>query len=295
MSMAGPPGGNPPPQYEFRKVVSQAPRQERDPDLPGEFLIGQVIERAFSIVVANIIPFGILVILATGFSFSYTFVTWNLGQFGNSTVGYLLAISDEIVSSLLSYLLAAALAFGTFQKLAGRDVVRVRDCLLRAVNRLLPLVVVAAFAWVALVLVDYLINFIFGSGGIFIAVLAKIVLYSIVSAILWVAVPVAVFEREANKKSGGFYSVLRGINLINGYGRKIFGIALLFIILNIAIPFALGVFLVPIASAGVFEIFAVVLAASIGALSAAAAAVSYQKLRELKEGVSAEEIAAESE
>lgn len=230
----------------------------------GTFGVGDILSQTFSVFFANLLPFCLLAALALLPLFAYrgALLALLIAPSGlNRWTGYAL-------TTLCSNLGTAAITYGVLQQLRGAETT-VGDCVRRGASSLLPvlgLVVVQGLAvW----------------GGLLLCLIPGIVL-----SLQWeVSIPVAVTERkgigEAMSRSSFLTDGLRGD--IFGVRAAIFVVELaLFALLRLVRP-ANPVLAQAVIGAG--EVLTV-------ALTATSAAVIYHRLRNLKEGLDTEGVAA---
>jgi len=243
------------------------------------FRVGRVLTQSFSVFFRNIVPFGLLALVVTSPTYLYQmfagvpdFTDLETMQ-GYSGASVVLAI----VGFLLTYLVTAALVYGTLQDLRGEKV-SVSDCFTQGLARMFPVTGVAIVTLIVMALAFVLL----------------IVPGFIAITVLWVTIPVAVVERR------GLGSLARSAELTKGYRWPIlglflvtaviiFGVAMLFGIAGAAIMFGGG----GLTEASYTGLLAVDWLA--GAISAAFGAivyaVSYHDLRIDKEGLDTNQIA----
>lgn len=292
MSMTGAPWEQPPQQPDYRRAVKTAPAPQRGPrDIDG----GEIFNQAFSVISANIIPFGVLTI---GFFAIETLVIPFFSgmlvspfQSSNSSIGFLLDLFVDLPPYLVASLLLAALAHGTFQALAGQHV-SVRDSTLRGFVRIRAVAGIAVIAWAAAFLIKLIFTFFSPIliDALWLAIPATTILNALAATILWVAIPAAIIEG-----GGGFDSLFRSLELITGYRWKFFLIAVIFAMMDQALRYISILFLAPVDSLVFLLVINLALAAAIVMLNAVVSAISYQKLRAVKEGIGVDEIAAVSD
>lgn len=234
-----------------------------------EFRVGSVLGTGFSILFKNIVPFGLLSLLVMSPTYIYALavdpqIYLDETEFGGVGSGI------NIVESLLSYFLAAALVYGTFQELRGRHA-GLGACMSRGLALIFPVIGVTILTGLAVGLATML----FVIPGL------------IVMTMLWVVVPAAVIE-----KPGVINSLSRSAELTKGYRWQIFGIIVLVTVIAFAGVFLLFMVLAAIANPTVFVLGELVVTAFFTALWAVVSAVGYHDLRVVKEGVGIEEIAA---
>ena len=242
----------------------------------GEFRVGSVLGRSFSILFKNIVPFGLLsvVVMAPTYIFAIAVNPMiYLGESGSPMV----TLAINVIETLLSYLVYGALVYGTFQELRGRRA-SLGDCFSRGMAVMFPIFGVA-------IVVGLLTG---------LATLALVIPGLIVATMLWVAIPAAVIEKT------GLSSLARSSELTKGHRWKVFFIIVLLFIFGfvLAIGVITGATTVAVATAsngGSWTISVVALllvTAFVTALSAVVSAVGYHDLRVAKEGVDVEQIAA---
>ncbi len=242
-----------------------------------EFRVGNVLGRGFSILLKNIVPFGLLALLVSSPPTIYALVSGGPSTMEASeameagTIGTILSI----VSFLLGYLVTAVLVYGTIRELRG-DRASIGDCIKGGLAVLLPVIGVAIVAGLATLVGSVLL----------------IIPGVIVFVVLWVAIPAAVVERP-----GVFASLSRSAELTKGHRWQIFGLVLLLValgaIVTLVVAAAMGG-LTAYTQSGSTPILLINLAISafFVALWAVVSAVSYHDLRVAKEGIGTEDIAA---
>jgi hypothetical protein len=227
-----------------------------------QFSFGTVISDSISVFFANLVPFCVvaLILLLPLLAYNLAVIGTPDPSAGAYSAGGLLAI---VIQMVLSQLMAATIAFGTFQYLRGQPI-SIGDSLSRGLSLILPVLGVAI-----------LVGLITGIG-----MLLLVVPGIIASVMLWVAIPAAVVERP-----GVIDSLKRSVELTKGYRWTIFGILIVIGIVLIIITFVLSYILLSAAGYTVYNIGIWVLQAVMGAFSATAAAVGYYYLRGAKEGI----------
>jgi hypothetical protein len=235
----------------------------------GEFRIGRVLSKGFTILFRNIVPFGLIALLAMSPPLLYALAVDPWILLGDDVhPGTELVI--RIVEGLLGSFLAAAVVYGTAQDLRGRRA-GTGACIGRGLAVMLQ---VLGVAFVAGLLIG-------------LATLLFIVPGLIVATMLWVAIPVAVMEKN------GLSALSRSSALTRGYRWKVFGlIVLLYLILVVPI---VGVgFLMVLFEENIMIVNAALMGvvAFYYALSAVVSTVGYHELRLVKEGAGMDEIAA---
>lgn len=273
MSMSGTPWDRPPQQPEFRKISRVPTVPRRNPRGTGRFMIGEVLGQTFSVVLANIIPFGSLAVLVTAPPYLYAFLFDPQLALASMDFSYGMpwkTITFSIFDYLLTYLVSAALVYGTFQEIRGRRA-SLGDCINTGVALIFPVVGVSALAGIAT----------------FLGMLAFVIPGVIVMIVLWVAIPAAVIERQ-----GVFKSLSRSANLTSGYRWKIFFIAVILFVVAVIASFVAEFFISLFASLRAAVLVNFFLFAAIALVSGVVSAISYHQLRLAKEGADINEIAA---
>ena len=264
-----------------------------------EFRVGSVLARGFTILFHNIIPFGLLAILfsAPFFVFVMVAVPLVIGEAMNqesinTTSFWVVSVSGIFLYVLLYLLFNATLVYGTIRELRGSRA-RLRECIVRGLGLVLPVIVVAILMWLAMVLTA--IVSIFGVGFVgglvgapFIAIPAFLISEAIVVTILWVAIPATVVERP-----GVLRSLRRSAQLTKGSRWRVFGIIVILFVITIVVSAIEGLLAgAATESQIVGSVLSWIVIAFFSALYAVVSAVSYHDLRIAKEGGDAEQIAA---
>jgi hypothetical protein len=175
---------------------------------------------------------------------------------------------STVLQMALGSVAAGALTFGVLQALRGKPI-SLGECISTGFARLLPVLGVS-----------FLVALCVLGGFILLIVPGFIVL-----CMLTVAVPVAVIE-----KPGVMASLRRSAALTKGFKGTIFAIYFVLWLLGILIGFVVAIPLVTMGLLGALLTTAASLVVS-GALQAALPAVIYQRLRDIKEGASVEDLA----
>jgi len=261
------------------------------------FRVGDVISQSFQTTIRNIIPFGILAIIAvvivvvlfllvgTVFGISIPVSPGMMqpgAQMPGIGAGFVVGI---IIVALLAFAIymgvMAAITYGTVQDLRGQPV-SIGGLLQSAVSLVPPVIgtfIVLLGVFLGLAIVAVILAFIPILG-----MLADIVLFVFVYIIFWVVIPVAVAERQ-----GPVANLKRSIELTKGNRWRILGIILLLIVISICISLIsiVFMFLGPI----IGGIVQGLLNAVFMVFSAVLVAVGYYRLRVAKEGVDIGDIA----
>jgi hypothetical protein len=258
-----------------------------------EFRTGSVIARSFSVFFRNIAPFGLLALVLTSPTYVYAILAGpsDLAEIGEFEAGVGTQLVVGIIEILLTYLVTAALVYGTIQDLKNRKV-SVGDCFSQGLARMLPALGVAIVSGLVTLLAAIPIIF---AAFIPLAIPILAIPAVIVLIMLWVAIPVAVVERR------GINSLGRSTELTKGYRWRIFFVLLILIAILIAMSLLVGVAIAGMAIGGSGEMSTTItgavvmewiLSALISAFLAVTYAVSYHDLRVAKEGVDTDQIAA---
>lgn len=239
------------------------------PSVKVEFRIGRVLSLGIAILFRNILPFGLISLMAAvpGFVYVLAVDPWILLADDQSPgTEFVVNIAETLLGSFLS----AAVVYGTAQDLRGRRA-GMAACIGRGLAVMVPVLGVA-----------FVTGLLIG-----LASMALIVPGLIVATMLWVAIPAAVMERR------GLSALSRSLSLTRGYRWKVFGlIVLLSIVLVTPI---LGVYIVAEEFQDNVMPLNGILMALIALYYAATATIStvgYHELRLIKEGASVDEIAA---
>jgi len=276
-----------------RRHVGRARRSSRT------YRIGDVVGKAFSVWLANIVPFSILAIVVTSpllaLDLAVVFGGFEVPG-GTVILGYTsYDLFYELVSFVLQQFLSATLMFGVFQRLRSRQV-SIGDSISRGLSCLGPALGVGLIVTIALgvtALPASLVSLVANGDSLF--VLAggplSLVAFAYVGSSLIASVPSAVVE-----KSGVVGALKRSVALTSGSRIDVIGTILLFFLLLslISIPLGLasGLLSSSVADPNVVMILEALMNAPLQALMAAVIAVIYHDLRVAKEGIDTEELAA---
>jgi hypothetical protein len=232
----------------------------------GDFRVGQVISRSFTLLfrhfltffIVTLIAFSPLLLLRQGSATAETDPVQALITLG---LGFVLLM-------VLSMFSSAIILHGTFQDMRNRPV-NLLESLKVAFRRFLPLLVLAMLESVLMVL------------GLILLIVPGLILYT-----MWlVAVAACVVER-----TGPWRSLRRSQELTKGHRWKIFGLFLLLILLSLINPL-LQLALTAAAGATAGAIGNAIWTAIGSAFSSVVIAVTYYDLRVAKEGIDIEQIA----
>jgi hypothetical protein len=237
----------------------------------GDFRVGRVFNRTFTVLSRNLLPFCIVTAIASLPNFLYAQV--GAGPAGTTAVdpgaSAIRLVVGVILSIVLSALAQAIVLYGAFEDMRGKPVNLIESTKI-GLGRILPVIVVAI-------------------GSAILAGLAMILLIVpglIVMTMLLVATPACVVERL-----GPFKSMGRSAQLTKGHRWKVFGLWIVTIIVGGITQVAL----VRLAAIGGYPLQLLVqfvVGAVWGAFYAILAVVTYHDLRVAKEGVDTDQIAA---
>jgi uncharacterized membrane protein len=231
----------------------------------GEFRVGQVLNRTFSVLSRNLLPFCLVTAIAylPNFFFLGTQgATMSPGQRGS------LLFAGVIISIVLSALSEAIVLFGAFEDMRGRPVNLIESFKV-GLARFFPVVGVAL-----------LVALLTGLAAILLVIPAFIVL-----TMLFVAMPVCIVEQLGPVKSLG-----RSAALTKGNRWKIFGLWLLVMIVTLIGTVVIGA-ISYVGGVAVSLVLRLIWGALAGAFNAIMVVVTYHDLRVAKEGVDTDRIA----
>ncbi len=231
----------------------------------GEFRVGDVLLRGLRILAHNFAPFGLLALGFTAPPFIYAWA---------SPVAEAVSTGDiaiRLVDVLLTYLLTAALVYGTVRELRGSRA-SLSESVSRGLCLVFPVIGVAVVAGVATAVGSLLL----------------VIPGLIVASMLWVAVPVAVIERP-----GVFASLRRSAELTKGKRWQVFAIIVVIFVFAVVVASVMAAIIDAVTkSPTVVSLMSWVVTALFTALGAVVSAVSYHDLRIAKEGGDVQQIAA---
>jgi uncharacterized membrane protein len=245
----------------------------------GDFRVGKVIRRAWSVFSRNFVTFMLIIGIA---NLPSVFITQPaLGTAASPAAN--LSLTFFVVLFLvvvLSTLGQAMVLYGAFQNMRGRPV-SLADCLTVGLRRFFPIIGLTICIILALGFASILLVF-----------------PALMLAMMWfVATPVCVVEQL-----GPFRSMGRSRELTKGHRWRLFGLVLLILIPAVIVGAIVGVMLFIVGASGFLTLNAV-LASSIGkliglvwkaawgAFLAVVIAMTYHDLRVAKEGLTTEQIA----
>jgi hypothetical protein len=231
----------------------------------GDFRVGKVLNRTFSVLSRNLLPFCIVTVVANLPNVLLFRPTASAVPSRHTAVVLFAGVIVAIVFSALS---EAIVLFGAFEDMRGRQVDLIAS-LKVGLNRFFPVLGVAI-----------LVALLCGLSAILLIFPAFIVM-----TMLFVAMPACIVEQL-----GPVNSMKRSSELTKGHRWKIFGLWLLVMIvagIGSLIPKAFTAF----GGASVGLILELVWAALTGAFNAVMVVVTYHDLRVAKEGVDTDQIA----
>ena len=239
-----------------------------------EFRVGEVLSKSISTLMKNVVPMGTTAIIF--YSPLLIFELFFLYQLSVSDVDRdkiesIYMASNIILWIFLTFLITAALAYGTLQELRGNRV-STGDCLRRGLATVFPVLGVAFLE----------------SLGIILGTVAFVLPGVILMAMWWVAIPVAVIERP-----GIIESLKRSAALTKGHRWGIFGLVFLLNTLDkIVGKVTDNLYEIATTLSEVLAITVLLFLVStvLAAVSAVTAAVGYYHLRAEKEGIGVDDI-----
>ncbi len=246
-------------------------------NVSNEFRVGDTLSVTFSVFFKKFIPLNILVLI-----FQVPMLIWSVssGMFTTSieNPGALAAnfgtelIWVLIVSIILSLASAAAVTYGVFLEITGRNI-NIGECLSKSISVLLPVIFAGIISYIILVV-----------GTILLIVPGIFALMC-----LFVVIPVVVVEQP-----GVFRSLGRSAELTKGNRWSILGLFIVMIAISIGLGLVsqfvtllflgMGMSIVAIVISTIVQVITTTFFLIIGA-------VTYNNLRKSKEGISSDEIA----
>lgn len=267
--------------------ASQSPRFAE-----GDFRVGRVISRAFSVLSRNFLTFFIVTTVAY---LPVLLLLWGIADaVSGSGVGIAVVFFAVFLLIALFMLSQAIVLHGAFQDMRSRPVSLV-ESLGVGLRRFLPLIgltLVVVLVALACGLLAMLISFLVGTiaGGVIAGVLsgALVAIAGVTLWIMWfVGTPACVVERL-----GPLVSLRRSSQLTKGHRWKIFGLMLVMVVLSIIASMVLEYILGAVGGIVLVAIRTLIWNGIWGAFYAVAVAVTYHDLRVAKEGTNIEQIAA---
>jgi hypothetical protein len=233
----------------------------------GDFSVGQVLNRTFSVLSRNLLPFSVVTAVANLPSLLLFRPAASGGVPSGHTV--LLILASVIVAVVLSALAEAVVLFGAFEDMRGRRVDLIASMKV-GLSRVLPVLGVAL-----------LVGLLSGLSAILLIFPAFIVV-----TMLFVAMPVCIVEQL-----GPVASLKRSSQLTKGHRWKIFGLWLLVMIAAGVVSLILSKIAGTLGGPAAAMIVELGWNALAGAFNAVMVVVTYHDLRVAKEGVDTDQIA----
>ena len=232
----------------------------------GEFRVGRVLTRTFSVLSRNLLPF--CVVTAIAYLPTLVFLAEQRQGMDAGRAALLLGVST-LLAIALNALSEAIVLFGAFEDMRGRPV-NLMASVRVGLSRLLPVLGVAL-----------LVALFAGLSAVLLVIPAFIVM-----TMLFVAMPACVVEQL-----GPMQSLRRSRELTKGHRWAIFGLWFL-----VTIIIAIGGNMVRLVGSliggiGVSLLFSLIWGALAGAFNAIMVVVAYHDLRVAKEGVDTDKIA----
>jgi hypothetical protein len=231
----------------------------------GEFQVGQVLNRTFSVLSRNLLPF--CVVTAIAYLPNFLFEGGQATDMTPGERGTVLFVGI-VVAIVLAALSEAIVLFGAFEDMRGRPV-NLMESLKVGLGRFFPVIGVAL-----------LVALLTGLAAILLVIPAFFVV-----TILFVAMPVCIVERLGPVKSLG-----RSAELTKGNRWKIFGLWLLVTVVTLIGTALIGA-ISYVTGLAVGLVLKLVWGALAGAFNAIMVVVTYHDLRVAKEGVDTDRIA----
>ncbi len=276
---------------------SKAPRPKRRRKWVPRLSVGRVLSDGLGVYLRNFVAFSMVTIVIFGVLIVLQVVQLK-GALAGEGVGNTLTFVRIPLSLGLPFVLSGALAYGVFQELRQRRAT-IGDCIGVGLRRLLPVLGVALILVVMLGVVFGMAGGAFGvffsldaDTGIVLLLVILSIAASVVAAALmcvfYVAVPAAVVEEV-----GPMQALARSKSLTQGSRWAIFGILFVLFMLEQLALFLLRMFLPPdviVSMGGLFLTLPLVIV--FGAWKATCSTTAYYYLRQEKEGVGIDDLAA---
>jgi hypothetical protein len=245
----------------------------------GDFRLGQVLSRAWSVYSRNFLTFMVIIGIANLPPLLIPQSAVGTSASPNLSLTYFALL---LLTLVLSTLGQAMVLYGAFQGMRGRPV-SLADCVKAGLSRFFPLIGLAVTIVLALIFAFILLIF-----------------PALMLSMMWfVATPVCVVERV-----GPFRSLGRSRELTKGHRWRIFGLVLVILIpafiigaiVGVVTLFTLGpsgfLTLDTALTSSLAKLITLVWKATWGAFFATAITVTYHDLRVAKEGLTTDQIAA---
>jgi hypothetical protein len=230
----------------------------------GDFRVGRVINRTFSVLSRNFLPFFCVTAITSLPSLLLLKNPATVDDLSQSWQPMLLGVFLAIVLGVLSQ---AIVLYGAFQDMRGRPV-NLLESFQVGLHRFFPIIGLA------------IVMTVLGMIGFMLLIIPGLILFT-----MWaVATPACVVEQL-----GPLRSMARSSQLTKGHRWKIFGLVLLLFAANFVVTILLDAVLGAVG--GVSFIGGLIWNGIWGAYYAIAAVVTYHELRVAKEGIDIEQIA----
>ena len=240
-----------------------------------QFSVGEILSKTFSITLKGFVPFVLISLIVYIPLFLFVAVAT---QSGSPT---LLALTG-LLGFVFAFMVAGAITYGVVQELKG-GVISLGDCLSVGFQRMLPVIGVSLVVGLCIV------------AGLILLVIPGLILM----VMLYVSVPAAVIE-----KPGVFGAIDRSMSLTKGHRWSIFGIVLIIGIASAIVNYVVtgggqsgavvnpetGMIVMEMPSLGM-QLVSMLIGMVLGLFQAVAQAVSYYRLRQVKEGADIEDLA----
>ncbi len=231
------------------------------------FSLGSVMSRGLSVYAKNIVPFTGLAVLA----YSPVLVYFTLLRTGSVDYSDAGVATMAVLATVMDIAVTAVLMHATVDTLKGGSA-SMTASLATGLRRILPVLGTAILAGLVIAL----------------GTLAFIVPGLIAMCLLWVAVPATVVER-----SGVIDSLSRSADLTEGYRWPIFGIVVILALVdNVPDKVLEKAFEAGSVSLDVYLWVPLAISIVVGVVGSTMAAVGYYELRQTKEDIELEELAA---
>jgi hypothetical protein len=263
---------------DLRDCAELMGRSMTDPALParfaeGDFSVGRVLNRTFSVFVRNFLTFFIVTAVAslpTLLLLHAPSVVTQVSSGWDTARGVVLGFLAFFVGIVLYTLSQAVILYGAFQDMRGRPV-SLTESLAVGLRRFFPIVGLAISMTFCLML------------GIILLIVPGLMLM-----VMWfVATPACVVERL-----GPFRSMRRSADLTRGHRWKVFGLMLVVFIVSGVVSPTLEAAMRAVGGSTMVLIGTLIWNGIWGAFYAITAVVAYHDLRVAKEGIDIEQIAA---
>lgn len=270
-----------------------------------EFRIWRVINRSFSVLFRNFVPFYLLAILFSVLPMLLQALPFlpeglqhpeTLTDFSALTAEIAIAVGLTVLVYLVcTSLLSAILVYGTIVQLRGGHA-GIMECLVKGIGLIFPVLLLILLLYVIFILTVFP-TFVLGSMWLtpFVGIPVGFAAMATIATVLWVVIPVAVVERP-----GIIASLKRSIVLTRGARWRVLGLIVSLIVLSLIYSTVVMTLLSELATMSLTEnssllwvqIISVLVSSLSLAYSAVVVAVSYHDLRIAKEGVDSTQIAA---